>query len=204
MEIYVFDKNLNFIDTIDQYTSLQWIRRYHTAGSFELHCPVTAHIIQTLTRNNLIWIHGSKEVGTIEYRFLSTDVNGTEKMMIVGRFFTSILDRRIQYATENHTNKQVELIMRSMVDRNCISTSAERKLPVLLGELKGYTERTDYQKSYGNLLEELTALSQTSDIGFLIRTDMENKKHYFECYKGIDRSIAQDENLHVVFSREYD
>lgn len=204
MEIYVFDKNLNFIDTIDQYTSLQWIRRYHTAGSFELHCPITSHNISTLARNNLIWKQDSNEVGIIEYRRLYTDENGKEIITVVGRMLTSILDRRILYTTEQHINKNVEIIMRNMVDKNCISTSAKRKLPVLLGELKGYTERTDYQKSYGNLLEELTALSQTSDIGFFIRTDLEQKKHYFETYKGIDRSIAQSTNSQVVFSRDYD
>ncbi len=204
MEIYVFDKNLNFIDTIDQYTSLQWIRRYHTAGRFELHCPITSHNISTLARNNLIWKQDSNEVGIIEYRRLYTDENGKEIITVVGRMLTSILDRRILYTTEQHINKNVEIIMRNMVDKNCISTSEKRKLPIILGELKGYTERTDYQKSYGNLLEELTALSQTSDIGFFIRTDLEQKKHYFETYKGIDRSIAQSENSHVVFSRDYD
>ena len=204
MDIHVFDKELSYIDNIDMLTSLIWTRRYYTAGKFELHCPITSHNISTLARNNLIWKQDSNEVGIIEYRRLYTDENGEEIITVVGRMLTSILDRRILYTTEQHTNKNVEIIMRNMVDKNCISTSEKRKLPIILGELKGYTERADYQKTYGNLLEELTALSQASDIGFLIRTDMENKKHYFECYKGIDRSIDQEENSHVVFSREND
>ena len=117
MEIYVFDKNLNFIDTIDQYTSLQWIRRYHTAGRFELHCPITSHNISTLARNNLIWKQDSNEVGIIEYRRLYTDENGKEIITVVGRMLTSILDRRILYTTEQHTNKNIEIIMRNMVDK---------------------------------------------------------------------------------------
>ena len=204
MDIFVFDRKLNYIDLVDRFDSLQWIRRYHTTGRFELHCPVTAHNITTLVRDNIVWIQGSEEIGIIEYRNLSVDDNGAETLKIIGRFYTSILDRRILYSTEQHTNKYVEVIMRSMVDRNCISISAKRKLPIMLGSLKGYSERADYQKSYGNLLEELTALSQTSNIGFFIRTDLEQRKHYFETYKGIDRSIEQDENSHVVFSRDYD
>lgn len=204
MDIYVFDRDLNYIDNIDMFTSLIWIRRYYTAGKFELHCPVTEHNIKTLVRNNIVSIQGSEEVGIIEYRNLSIDEEGRETLKVMGRFYTSILDRRILYSTEQHTNKYVEVIMRSMVDRNCISIGAKRKLPIMLGSLKGYSERADYQKSYGNLLEELTALSQTSNIGFFIRTDLEQRKHYFETYKGIDRSIEQDENSHVVFSRDYD
>ncbi|MBS4536802.1 siphovirus ReqiPepy6 Gp37-like family protein [Clostridium sp. D2Q-14] len=204
MEIYVFDKNLNFIDTIDKFTSLQWIRKYHESGKFELHCPVTDHNIKTLLRDNIIWIQGSDEVGKIEYRNLSVDNQGQENIKINGRFMTSILDRRIMYSTEQRNNKEVELIMRSVVDRNCINTTIERKLPIELGQLKGFQEKINYQKSYGNLLEEISILSETSDIGFFIRTDLENLKHYFETYKGKDRTINQDINSPVVFSREYD
>lgn len=204
MELYIFDKDLNYIDHIDTFSSLIWIRRFHTAGSFELHCPATSYNINTLIRNNLVWKQDSKEVGIIEYRNLSMDMKGRETLKVMGRFFTSVLDRRIFYTTEQYTNKQVEVIMRSMVDRNCINTDARRKLPITLGSLNNFPERIDYQKSYGNLLEELSILSQTTGIGFFIRTDLEQKKHYFETYKGIDRSIAQSTNSHVIFSRDYD
>lgn len=203
MEISVFDKDLVYIDEVDKFTSLQWIRRYHDTGKFELHCPVTSHNIKTLLRNNLIWIKGSNEVGIIEYRNLFIDDKG-EQIKINGRFYTSILDGRIQYSTEQYTNKEVEIIMRNMVDRNCINTIAGRKLPILLGKLNNFNDKINYQKSYGNLLEELNILSETSNIGFYIRTDLENRKHHFETYKGVDRSINQDTNSHVVFSRDND
>ncbi len=81
---------------------------------------------------------------------------------------------------------------------------AERKLPLALCNLNNFKEKIDYQKSYGNLLEELKILSETNSIGFLIRTDLEIKQHYFELYKGIDRSINQEVNSPVIFSRDYD
>lgn len=204
MDIYVFDKNLNYIDIVDKFKSLQWVRRYNETGRFELHCPVTSHNIMTLTRDNIIWFQGSKEVGIIEYRNLSVDSKGQENIKINGRFMTSILDRRVMYSTEQYTNKEVELIMRAMVDKNCINTTLERQLPIILGQLNNYPEKIDYQKSYGNVLEEIKTLSETSDIGFLVKTNLENKKHYFETYKGKDRTINQDTNSPVIFSREYD
>ena len=143
-------------------------------------------------------------MGIIEYRNLYVNSLGEEQIKINGRFYTSMLDRRIQFSVEQHVNKQIESIMRNMVDRNCISTIAARKLPILLGDFNNFSERADYQKSYGNLLEELNILSETSNIGFHIVTDMGTGIHYFEIYKGIDRSVNQNINSHVVFSREND
>jgi len=204
MDVYVFDKDLNYINNIDNFTSLQWVSRYHTAGKFELHCPVTDHNIRTLVRGNLVWKQDSKEVGIIEYRNLSMDMEGRETLKVMGRFYTSVLDRRILYQTEQHLNKAAEVIMMGMVDRNCINTTASRKLPITLGTPNNFDTKINYQKSYGNLLEELSIISETSDIGFFIRTDLEFQKHYFETYRGVDRSIGQDINSHVVFSRDYD
>ncbi|MCW6112423.1 siphovirus ReqiPepy6 Gp37-like family protein [Clostridium sporogenes] len=192
------------MDTIDNFTSLQWIRRYHDTGRFELHCPITESTIRTLARDNLVWIKNSKELGIIEYRNLSVGSNGEETLKINGRFVTSILDRRIQYNTEQYTNKELEIILRNIVDKNCINTMVERKLPLTLGSLNSFIEKIDYQKSYGNLLEEIKTLSETNSIGFFIRTDLESRKHYFEIYKGIDRSINQYINSPVIFSRDYD
>ena len=204
MNISVFDKDLNYIDEIDKFTSLQWVRKYHECGTFELHCPVTEHNIKTLVRGNPIWKKGSDEVGIIEYRNLAVGQTGDEELKLVGRFYTSVFDRRIIRATENHQNKFAELIMRSMVDNNCITTVNSRKLPILLGTLKSFAEKTNYQNTYGNLLEELTKLSLTSDIGFYVRTDLNANKHYFETFKGLDRSVNQSINSPVVFSRDYD
>lgn len=204
MNISVFDKDLNYIDEIDKFTSLQWVRKYHECGTFELHCPVANHNIKTLIRGNLIWKKNSGEVGVIEYRNLSINQAGEEQLKLVGRFYTSILARRILRTTENHQNKLVELIMRSMVDKNCITTVDARKLPILLGALNNFTEKFNYQNTYGDLLEELTKLSLTSGVGFYIRTDLNAQKHYFETFKGLDRSINQSANSPVVFSRDYD
>lgn len=204
MDIYIFDRDINFIDTIDNFTSLQWIRRYHDTGRFELHCPITESTIKTLVRDNSVWIKGSNEVGIIEYRNLTINSNGEEVLKINGRFMTSVLDRRIILGTEQYANKEVEIILRNIIDKNCINTTAERKLPLILGKLNNFNDKINYQKSYGNLLYELKTLSETNDIGFFIRTDLEGRKHYFQVYKGVDRSINQSINSPVIFSREYD
>lgn len=204
MDIYVFDRNLNFIGNTDKFTSLQWIRKYHEAGKFVIHCPITTDTINIFKKDNLIWIQGSDEVGIIQYRNLFTDKTGKEVLKMIGKFYTSVLDRRVMYSTEQYINKNAEIIMRNIVENNAISAIQGRELPIILGQLNNFSNKIDYQKSYGNVLEELATISETTDIGFYIRTDLENKKHYFETYKGVDRTINQDKNSHVVFSRDND
>lgn len=204
MEITVLDKDLKLVDIIDNFDSLQWIRRYYKEGKFELHCPVNFKNINALAKDNYIWKDNSNEIGIIEQRNLFIDTDGTEKIKINGRFFTSILDRRSMIGTGRYINKEFETIMRNLVYKNCINVSANRKLPILLGDINNFSIRGNYEKSYGEVLEELSKLSEVSNIGFYIRTDLANKKHYFETYKGLDRSVNQQENSPVVFSRDED
>lgn len=202
-EIKIFDSCMDYIDTIDNYSSLQWTRKFHEPGIFEIHCPLTSLNKETFKKGNLIWKNDSKEVGKIEHIDLQLDDNGVEFLMATGRFSTSILDRRILMVTEQYTNKEVELIMRNMVDRNCISTTSDRKISNLnLGELNNFIEKTDYQKTYAEVLPELNTLSLTSGIGFYIRTDLPNKQLYFETIKGRNRTLESD--YPVVFGREND
>ena len=41
IELYIYDKDLNFKGVIDEYTSLRWRRKYFEAGEFELHLKAT-------------------------------------------------------------------------------------------------------------------------------------------------------------------
>ena len=115
MEITVLDKDLKLVDIIDNFDSLQWIRRYYKEGKFELHCPVNFKNINALAKDNYIWKDNSNEIGIIEQRNLFIDTDGTEKIKINGRFFTSILDRRSMIGTERYINKEFETIMRNLV-----------------------------------------------------------------------------------------
>src|SRR5699024_6061435 len=139
---------LKLVDIIDNFDSLQWVRRYYKEGKFELHCPVNFKNINALAKDNYIWKDNSNEIGVIEQRNLFIDTDGTEKIKINGRFFTSILDRRSMIGTERYINKEFETIMRNLVYKNYINVSANRKLPILLGDINNFSIRGNYEKSY--------------------------------------------------------
>ena len=68
--------------------------------------------------------------------------------------------------------------MRKLVNDNAINPSnINRKIPNLkLGDLKSFTEEIKYQKSFGNVLEQLENISSTNNLGYRNILDFKNKK----------------------------
>lgn len=205
MELYVFNRELNLIGILDTFTSLRWIRRYHKTGEFELHCSLDSNTLSLLQRENIIYKKGDVEAGYIETRQLKLDGIGREYLEIKGKFLTNYNDRRISWDRINFTGKTEEL-MRKLVNDNIISPSnINRKIPnLILGEIKNYAEDIKYQNSFGNVLEQLENLSNTSNLGYRNLLDIKNRKILFDVYKGVDRTVNQTSIAPCIFSRDFE
>ena len=68
MELYIFDKELNLIHIVENFTSLIWTRRYYKIGEFELHLPLTIENVEFLIKGNIIYKKDDLEAGYIETR----------------------------------------------------------------------------------------------------------------------------------------
>jgi len=205
MELYVFDRDLNFLGIIENYFSLQWIRRYHKAGGFELHSSITTETLALLQRGNIIWKNDDQEAGYIEYRNISQDSQGNEKLIVKGNFMTGYLGRRIVWGTER-INDTAEVVMRTLVDNHAINpANPDRVIPLLeLGGLKGLGQNINKQISYANLLESIEGISRSSGLGYRTIVDLTNKKLVFDIYEGLDRTAGQSINAPAIFSREFE
>ena len=169
MEVYIFDKELNLEGILGSYTSLIWRRRYSTHGDFELHCALTPETLNLLKRGNLIWKNDDAEAGYIQYRNLALNDDGDEILVVQGKFLTGYLNRRIIWGTEN-LNTTSELAMRELIDKNCINPSdTDRKIDLIaLNEVKGYTQTSNIQTSYANLLDKVEEIANTAELGINI------------------------------------
>lgn len=207
MELYVFDRELNFVGLLDNFFSLRWVRRYHRAGEFELHCPLNAHTLELLQsqRENIIWKQGDVEAGYIKYRQLGQDDQGQETLVVKGEFLTGYLGRRIIWGQEI-LNTTAEIAMRALVERHAINPAdPARVMPLLeLGELQNFDEAVDYQTSYKNLLEEIEKISNLSGLGYRVAVDLPAKKLLFQVYKGRDLTAGQTANPPAIFSNEFE
>lgn len=205
MELYIFDRELNFKGLLEGHSSLRWVRKHAKCGEFELHCGLTPETLELLKRNNVIWKKDDLEAGYIEYRNITQDQEGKEVLIVKGKFLTGYLNRRIIWGNEN-INTTSELAIRDLVNKNCINpTDLNRKINLLqLGELKNYTKNINYQVSYKNLLDEIEGIANTNELGIRTLIDAANKKIIFDIYEGLDRTAGQGVNAPAIFSKEFE
>lgn len=192
MEIRIYDKELNFVGIIEDFSSLLWTRKYFESGNFELQMPYSESNQSLLEIGFLIWKKGALEAGVIEY-IVKEEYNITVK----GRFLSSYMDRRLIKQTYIASNKNVEEVMFELFNNVMTIPNVE------IGKLNGYTEKITFQATYKNLLTYETKLAKYSNIAFRFRPDFTNKKIFFETYKGVDRSYKQSDNPRVIFSESY-
>ncbi len=205
MELYIFNRNLEFKGILDTFFSFRWIRRYYKSGEFELQCALTPATLNLLARENIIYKKDDAEAGYIEYRNLKQDTEGKEILVVRGKFLTGYLNRRIIWSTEI-INSTAENAMRTLVDKNCVNPIDSNRVidNLVLGTLNNFTDNVNYQVSYKNLSEELESLSNISNLGHRINFDSSNRKLIFDIYKGLDRSVNQSVNARAIFSKEFE
>jgi len=204
VDLEVYSRDLVFLGIVDNFEVLNWHRKYYTAGSFELTCPLTQDNLELLKKENIIY-KSDGEAGFIHYRNIKLNREGKEVINVKGSFLTALVGRRIIWG-QLCFNGKVEELYRKIIDDNCINPSdINRKIPLLkLGELKNYTEDITYQNSYGNVLEQLEKLSETYEIGYRINLNYTDLTIEFEVYKGMDRTEGQNINSRALFSRQYE
>lgn len=54
-EVYIYDEAINSIGVCDSFISMIWIKRYSSAGTFELHVPATEYNTKMLVPNRYIY-----------------------------------------------------------------------------------------------------------------------------------------------------
>lgn len=204
MDIKVFNRELELIGIIDNFTSLIWTRKYFKSGEFQLEAPLTNDNINLLKRENIIFKNNDTEAGFIETINITLNENNEEIIKVNGKFITSYLDRRIVWGNDI-LRTTAELGMRSLIDENAINVSSERIIPnLMLGELKGYKDKLEKSISYKSLLEAMEEIAESKELGFRNNFDYINKKIVFEVYKGVDRSVNQAAIAPCIFSRDFE
>lgn len=194
MEIRVYDEELNFKGLVENYSSLQWRRKYFDVGDYEIHAPLTKENVKLLKPNNLVWIKGYKEAGIIEYLSYKENYQAQE-IVAKGRFLEAYLERRITKGTKNYKGK-VEDVMLQLISSCNLSF-------ILFADKKGYSDKISIQATYKNLLLLIKKIAKASGVGFRVSPDFKKKALLFECYKGEDKSTKQFARNRVIFSQEY-
>lgn len=190
--LYVYDLNFNFLGTIDNFKSLQWIRKYFEAGEFQLVVNASSQNIDLLKEDRLLIRSNYTESGIIETITYSDD-GSDEDLTISGRFLSSILDRRIVKNTVNFSGQTIDG-MKALLNNMT-------KFPAFeIEQTTMDSEDIIFQCSYKNIYDYLIKLAKYSGVAFRIVPNVENKVFIFENWKGKDRTFSQSENERYSFS----
>lgn len=196
MELKIYNKQLELVDTVDTFKSLIWSRKYNDVGTFELHLPLSKDNVLIFAPENIIFkkIGANNEAGIIED--ISLVDSKTKTLIVKGRFLTSYLSRRLIKNTF-YFNGNAEIAIRNLINY-CVPISL-----LELAEIQYFDENINFQATMKNLLSIIQKIAKTSDFGLYLKPDFTNKKLIFTIYKGIDRSINQNINNRVIFSDSF-
>ena len=191
---------------IDDATSVILVRRFQTAGEFEIYIRATKELLLLFMQEELlITRHDIPEIAMIpEKTELTTDTENGDYLIISGRSAESILGRRVirGYTTYSGT---AEGCIRHLVGRNLITMANSNPRVIRLLELAkehSYPEKIEKQITGKNLLETVSNICIAYQYGF--KVSFTGEKFIFDLYKGIDRSLHQSENQRVIFSPEFE
>lgn len=207
INIRIFDRNINFLGEVDDFTSLFYIRKWETYGEFEFHIPKIDRTL--IKKGNIIMLNkDGNRTGVIEHIEISEE--NTEDITIKGFSLLYWLTQRITIppvGQDNHSfNCNVEDIMIGLVKSNAVDpVDDNRKISKLIVDTsKNRGDKIQFQTRYKSLIDELTKLSKGSGLGFSIDLDYKNKQFVFKVIQGRDLTYGQGVNPPAIFSKDYD
>lgn len=210
VDIYVFklDDNGTFdaLGEITKYTSLVWPDKFNGYATFELNAPITPENKALIKKGNVVWCGGDNAC-LIEIIQSDKDDAGQKTYKVKGRTLEMLLTTRIIWGTYNCKEKHTSTAMYEIVDKHCINPSDSlRKIPFLeCAEDEKLGKVVSFQKSYGEVYDQLVKISTDSNLGFDILFRPRERKLIFKVTEGIDRTIAtMSDNLSslVIFSTD--
>ena len=204
MDIYVMDEDFETLDVIDYASSVIWTKRYMAAGDFEITVPACKQTVWLLQENRFLYRHDDDAIMIIKKIQAQTDIENGDKLIVSGPSVESVLGRRIIWEQTN-LNGTVASGITQLLNENAINPEmASRKIDYLkIGSMCAKSSQLSLVKQItGDPLDAaISGICQTYSLGY--RMTRSDKNLAFDIYSGADRSYAQMENPHVVFSEEF-
>ena len=197
MDLLIYNSSLACEGVVDEFKSLIWHRKYFQSGEFTLVAGATQNNINLIQKYNYILKENSKEVGYITSLEITNNLEQGTIITASGNFLSGIISQRSILTNEQTLS---EIITSSAINatdnkRNIVGLTLADDFPTIAFEnsVKG--------KNLGEMIE---ALARRDNFGYRIMINSTNTGFKFNVFYGINRSIEQSENPHVIFSKEYD
>lgn len=205
--IRLFDSDFNLLAEIDDYESLQFIRRFYSIGEFELRINAKKRHVDLINKGILIVLGNEfHKVGLVKSRSISLD---GEQWVFQGPTLKGVMEQRLTVPPDtlayDSFKGPAESAMKHYVDANVINPAkAARKIPQISTiATSNRGSEVNWQSRFKVLSEELQAIAETAEIGWEVFFDPLNKTWLFEVMEGLDRTVNQTVNPPVIFSPDF-
>ena len=204
IDLNIFDFDFNRVGEISAYETLTIERNYDKLSKLTLQLDGNKENIDKLQKGRILTTVDNPEYGYIIEHLEYMDEKGS-KLEVIAPSLNSILGYRTVEGQQRF-NGNVEDVAKGFVSANAINpVNLNRIIPKLRLALNfGITETTDETKVGGELDEYLYSICNKFEMSFDVIMNHADKKLDFLTWQGIDRSIQQSENPHVIFSKEFD
>lgn len=195
MDILVYSPSYKLLGFICNATSLQWRRVYAEPGDFELHVPLTYDNLELLAPDNLVVYKGAKEAGVVESIQLSESA-GKKEAIVKGRFLISVFDRRILRDTYNYSGNVEDAVYN-------ICSHITPVPEFRLWEHQNIPKNISFQATNKNALDVWKKILASTGCGLRAEPRFYDGYAILKVYDGVNHSVNQTKNNHVIFSEEY-
>lgn len=204
MMLYIHDKNFNKVKVISKATSAVWLKKAKEEGQCAITIPVTADVLPYIQIDNYISKLDDDMVCQIKKITIKTNEDTNENVFeIIGIDKVAMLSQRITETIKTVENKNVEELIRELINENCINpTNENRKLNITLDSVVGFTDTITTEIEAGtNIFDKIKELCSIYDYCFKLTRN--NNGWKFSLYEGNNYSFEQKVNPYIEFSTNF-
>ena len=209
-EIYILNRNLQRIRYVEKYESFIWTIRRNEAGDCKLVVPLSEYRARYYRTGYYIERPESSRLMRIDR--VEKD-SSTGDVTITASSLEAFLKQRIvppNYNDEDHWTfygsvgwVATELVKRICIDGDYSANDVIQNLSIQEQDASTIQRRVVNEQG-ANLYDTVQALCAEDDLGFRIFFDRDTLGFVFRVYRGIDRSISQNDRPPVIFSADLD
>lgn len=203
----------------DTFDSAVWCRRYDSPGDFVLKIQASDELFNLVKNNTVLIRRLDVNDGTamlVDNVKLETSPDNGDFLTLSGDSLEATLGRRVFMQKYNLHGKPDNIIYTALKenilnywyfnsDSEHIANYRYRFINFM--DMDGYTRMGGADittQLYGrNLLELTEEIAKSNDFGFKFRFASSLSRAYFSCYRGVDRTINQQNTQPIVFNTDF-
>lgn len=208
MKLHILDETLKRVRPISIHSSLTWNTYFGAESTFSLECPLM-YFNNLNPKLNDVFIentHDKENIGVVESIDKMEDDEGTKYLLVKGRMANVLLNRRVQLEAVDYKGTSPVDIISDLMNNNFINPKdSNRTLDLIEFDVSEQPDlpAIDYALVRGAYCGDVILdLSKLASFGFSVKLNDEGTKLKLKLYKGVNRSIDQNNFDPIIIQRK--